>query len=795
MTAIIPLTDAASTDISLVGGKAQGLGRLIAAGFRVPDGFVVTPDVPTSEVATHLTTALNGAGGPLAYRSSAVAEDLADASFAGQYETVLGVEGVEAGVEAIARVRASARGAGVAAYRERVHDGDTRIAVIAQRQISARASGVAFTKNPVTGADEVVIEAVTGIGEALMAGDVTPEEWIVATEPELVNSSGEAVLSRSEVREIADACREAEARLGGPQDIEWAIDDSGLWMLQARPITALPLEPTERPPAKQRWERGDAYFPEPIDTLTYTAWLPSHTEATAQAFAELGLPADRVAHGHYWGRVYDRLIPLGGGASDAGGLPPAPIFKLFIRLVPAFRRRLEVGRRVAAEDVPMRFVSDWTTGGNELLRSRTRELRNVARHQLDDRELADHIAEVRAHTRWAAVEHFRLTLGSWVILGQLGMLVERLLGWEPTRTLELIAGSSDASRREGQAIEALATVVAADPAARALLDHPQAMLDHPGPGGKALRAFLENHGHQAHQSVVRSTWAEDPSPVLSLVQARLARIDSPRPAAADSGAAAAAEALASVEDDEDRRMLERAIQRARTAWPFGDETERDTTECIGLVHYAAMEAARRLAGSGRIGREDDIAHVTIDELEAALRGEALDRSAIARRHAENRWAWANPSPLVVGPDPGPPPGPALFPAETRDSVGAFMWAMGNLMETAVVEHDSEGALRGLGASAGVVTGTARIIRTPAEFDRVQPGDIVVCPSTMASWSPIFAVISGLVTEIGGPLSHPATLAREFSLPAVLGVKEATTLVREGVQIRIDGAAGTVDLLT
>ncbi len=792
MTATISLADAASADLTLVGGKAHGLGRLMAAGFRVPAGFVVTPDTPLGDLAGHLAASLDRA--PHAYRSSAIAEDLADASYAGQYETVLGVRGVDDGVAAVLRVRASAEGAAVAEYRDRHHATDRRIAVIVQQQIDARASGVAFSKNPLTGADEVVIEAAAGVGDALMAGEVTPEEWIVTDQAALAHASDESVLTPAEVAEIASLCRQAELKLGGPQDVEWAIDESGVWMLQARPITALPLEPTARPPAKQRWERGDAYFPEPIDTLTYTAWLPTHTEATAQAMIELGLPLDGVAHGHYWGRVYDRIIPLGGGASDAGGLPPAPIFKLVLRLVPMFRRRLRVAREAATTDLPMRHVENWTSGLCDRLRSRTKELRNIDRGALSDLALADHLSAIRDHTRWAALEHFRLTIGSWVLVGQLGMLTERLLGWEPERALELIAGSGDASRAEGSAIATLAAEIAADPAAASLLDRPSALLDHPGPGGVALRAFLDHHGHRSHQSLVLPTWAENPAPVLSLVRARLAHTGAEPPNATETGAAAVSDALASVSDPADRRRLERAITRARTAWPFGDDTERDANECAGLVHYVAGEAARRMATDGRIDHPDDIAHLTIEEVEAALRGASIDRDAVARRRAEHRWALANPSPRVVGPEAGAFPGPELFPQATRDSIGAFMWAAGNLMAAPVVEHVSEGALRGLGASAGVVTGTARIIRTPAEFDRVQPGDIVVCPSTMASWSPIFPVISGLVTEVGGPLSHPATLAREFSLPAVLGVSDATTLIPDGSQVRLDGATGTVDLL-
>lgn len=792
MNRLIPLADAASAHRDTVGGKAIGLSLLIRSGFRVPDGFVIPPEVDTADVAGLLAGVLDGATAPYAYRSSASAEDLATASFAGQYQSVLGVVGARPGAEAVARVRASAFGEPASGYRDRVTSDDPAMAVIVQEQIDPRVSGVAFSRDPVTGEDAVVIEAAPGLGEALMAGEVTPESWEVTSQPERRNGCGEALLSAPEAAEIARLCREAAASMGGPQDIEWAMDDSGVWLLQARPITALPLEPTARPNPRTAWERSDAFFPEPITPLAYTAWLPTHTRATAKAFELLGIPAGGMDHGHFWGRVYDRIIPLVGGEADDRGLPPAPIFKLVVRIHPAFRSRLKTAAAAADDDLPIRFVEEWEESGREAIRSRTRQLRSVDLSALSDVELADHLAEVRAHAYDCGVEHFKMSFGGWVLVGQLGALAKELADWDPHRVIDLVQGHGEATRLEGQALSELCEAVASDAAALATVVGSGDLRTCAGQAGEEFRKFLDEYGHRSHDSLTRPTWAEDPEPVLALIRSRLeAGGQQLLPDLKRDATSVVDEMLSSVPDGADRTRLARAVARAQRGRSYGDETERDPMDAVGLVHYVAMEAGTRFVASGRLRDRQDVAFLEIDELEEALRGGPIDTVAVDRRAAEHRWALANSAPRTLGPEPGAIPDSDLFPRAFGPIAGAFLWAIQNLFVTETFEPDSDGTLRGLGASAGIYEGTARVIRSHADFPRIRPGDVVVCPSTMASWSSIFPVIGGLVTEVGGPLSHPGTLAREFGLPAVLAVSGATSLIEDGSRIRIDGARGTV----
>jgi pyruvate,water dikinase len=801
MRLIVPLVEAGTADPSLVGSKARELGRLLAEGTNVPDGFVITTvahaladggDVP-EVVRDAVAEALAGDWGRLAYRSSAVAEDRDDASYAGQYESVLNVEGVADGLAALRRCWDSARSQALSQYRSAHGHDDGGIAVLVQRMVDATSAGVAFTANPVTGGDEVVIEATPGLGEALLSGDVTPERWVVAAAPRLdaAGTMGSS-LNAEQAAAIAAQCAAIAARRGEPLDIEWALDGDRLHILQARPITALPAAPTARPPDHQTWERDDAYFPAPLTPLAFSAWLPYHSESFSHITEHFGLPFMRIDHGHWFGRVYDRVVPLGEPKKDRP-LPPLPILKLAIRLAPPFRKRMAIAAAAAAEDRPMRALQAWDDGGRRALRSHTRELRQVDRSALDDGALADHLDEVRAHVLQSGLEHFRASFaGMFIIAGQLGLVMDELLGWEPQRLIDLVGGYGASSVAFGAQLDALAAEIGADADARLLITtDPDRLLGHSGPGGTALRSFIDRHGHRLISANVDDrTWAEDPSPLLRMVAARL---DHDASSASDPKAIATAaeeEARALITDPADLARFDRALARARTARPYGDETETDVGDILAVIRYTALEAAARLAARGALAAAGDVFYLTVDELGVALRGGPVPGD-IERRKAEHRWAMANQGPARFGPPPGDPPPANAFPASARDIAAAAMWAVRLFMPPA--PPDGGEGIRGLAASPGRASGPVRNIRSPAEFDRVRPGDIMVCHHTMAAWSPIFPILGGLVTEHGGPLSHPATLAREYGLPAVLAVPGATELFGDGQVITIDGGAGLIEV--
>jgi pyruvate,water dikinase len=774
ITFIVPLAQA--TDRDLVGGKAAELARLLGAGFPVPEGFVITTAahrlasadgqaVPPA-VAAALVEQLTDFSTSLAYRSSAVAEDLASASFAGQYESVLNVRGADAGLEALQACWDSAGARHLDAYRDSMAAGSSaEMAVLVQRMIDADTSGVAFGADPVTGRPRIIIEAIAGTGERLLAGEVTPERWTIGEETEVDRLDTGPLLDDAQAAEIADICRRIENLYGAPQDIEWAYAGGRLHLLQSRPITALPIEPAERPPEDQSWLLSDGFFPEPVLPLSYSTWLPRHSASWAYVFEKLGVPVETVGHGRYFGRVYDRMIPLGNPAKDRP-LPPRPILKL---------------------------AEDWESAGRTTLRTENRRLLDVELAALDDGGLADHLEAVLDHVLAAGIAHFEMAAASFASAGSLGMHMEELLGWRAERVTDLLQGYGGSSIEDGESIRAAAAAYRSDPNRHHLLDDPTLLLADPGPMGEILRDFLDRVGHRTvGQDLSQPTWGEDPAPVVHLIRHHLQHqeiLSDPRAAAAR----AEEEARAEIRDPESWDAFSTSLQRARRLRPYQDETEPDVAAATGLVRLVALEAAGRLLAEGAIDHHDDVFYLETDELVAAIRTRQV-QADLERRKAEHRWALANPAPRLLGPEPGPPPPAEVFPAAVRTMVGAFLWSVANSIGMVEVDQGSGDGLRGLPASPGRATGTVRVIRSAGEFERIRAGDIVVCTMTMAAWSPIFPVISGLVTEQGGPLSHPGTLAREYGLPAVLSVPGATSLFNDGDRITIDGGTGVIEMV-
>ena len=338
--AVIPLE--AATDVETAGAKAAVLARATADGYCVPRGVVIPADTtaafladpPSSDVLVGL---LDDLGGTVAVRSSAVEEDGAHASFAGQYETVLHVSGGAELVEAVQRCASSASTDSAARYREYADVRGSSIAVLVQRMLRPTAAGVAFSADPVTGDERVVIEATGGLGDALLAGETTGERWVVDEHP-TAESGSPSVLDASQATEIAALCRSLAAWTNGPVDVEWGVEEGRLWLLQVRPITALPVEPTSTLPPGQTFLR-EPRVQVPLRPLSFSSWLPIHSEVFRDVFAEFGVPIAGLDNRHHLGRVYTRTVPLIDNGKD-GSDPPAIVLKVLFRLLPKMRRRI-----------------------------------------------------------------------------------------------------------------------------------------------------------------------------------------------------------------------------------------------------------------------------------------------------------------------------------------------------------------------------------------------------------------------------------------------------------------------
>jgi rifampicin phosphotransferase len=293
---VIPLRELSRADRDVAGSKAANLGELARAGFLVPDGFVVI-EASDAEV---LANAQVLGDVPLAVRSSGVAEDLADASFAGQYETILDVRGSDALLQAIVGCRESARSERVQQYRAmRADTANDGMAVLVQRMLAPQAAGVAFTANPVTGArDEVVITAARGLGERVVSGEAPGDEWVVSKGGETIcRRQVEGAIDSTQAAAIGALARRVDQHFGAPQDIEWAIEAGQVYLLQARPMTALP--------EKADWiVRGPGYW---MCTLRLGEWLPE--PMTPFRGLALGTHRRRHAGGHARGRWGGGRVP------------------------------------------------------------------------------------------------------------------------------------------------------------------------------------------------------------------------------------------------------------------------------------------------------------------------------------------------------------------------------------------------------------------------------------------------------------------------------------------------------
>jgi rifampicin phosphotransferase len=245
----------------------------------------------------------------------------------------------------------------------------------------------------------------------------------------------------------------------------------------------------------------------------------------------------------------------------------------------------------------------------------------------------------------------------------------------------------------------------------------------------------------------------------------------------------------------DLRRFERALDRALAAYPVREDNTFFTVSTPhGLLHRTALELGRRLASRGQITAIQDIFFLRPDEASVRLADGTTAHEVVDRRKGEHAWALANPGPASYGRDPGPPPPLRGLPDGARLANEAFLWAVDRILAMDAPGGSRESTLTGIAASPGRYTGTVRVIRSEAEFDRLRNGDVLVCPATSPVWSVIFPSVGALVTDSGGILSHPAIIAREFRVPAVVATRVGTTQLQDGQVVTVDGTTGMVELL-
>ncbi|MFC4358051.1 PEP/pyruvate-binding domain-containing protein [Halobium salinum] len=911
----LTLDDADATDLALTGGKGSALARLVGAGLPVPGGVVVTTaatsalfdvagddfeaaldrldavdpadttaladaaetvraviraaDLPPATVRTvdealaGLAADTDDADTTFAVRSSATAEDLPEASFAGQHETYLHVPR-DAVVGRVRDCAASLFTDRAVAYRARngVSNRDVAMAVVVQPTVDADAAGVLFTADPVTGNRRVAtVDATFGLGEALVAGETTPdsarvdrdsgavldyevgEKAVVTrarstaadaaapagtggteTVPLSSDRRGERVLSDQQLRTLVDLGERAEALFDTPQDVEWALVDGTFLLLQSRPVASLFPVPTPEPTD----DRLHVYvsvghmqaFPEAMPPLVRDVWL-RYVEAEAPAFGmESFWTTPAVEAGE---RVYFDLTPVLRLKTAREDLPDSfaninePAAEGLRDLLA--RRGDEFAARPTLATVPALARMGWTVGSlSAAVVPRT--LASVARTLVSPPDPADVEAwfvtygrleadrvrgmetpEARARAAFASLDIPEILTELYPRIAPL-FVAFALGGWLKRRFPDEAEDVNAVGRgfpeelvtRINLGLGDLADVARDHPAvadalrSRATLDDLEST-----DGGDAflaaLDAYLDEFGHRAtgEIDVSRPRWCEDPSGLLGAVRANLAGNESgahrDRLHRLERQAEAAARRLESRADIGPlgplrRRVVRHVVRIYRGTVLVREYPKQGVAHLFAAWHDVLADAGESLARAGRLDDPDDVWFLRREELLAALDGDAdggsddgdaaeLRPRIEARRRTFERFRTVDAPPLLTSEGEAPrPPVDSDLPA---------------------------GTLVGTGVSVGVVEGVARVVRDP-RVATVQPGEVLVAPSTDPGWTPLFLNAAALVSEVGGPVSHGALVAREYGLPAVVSVRGATHSIRTGQRVRVDGARGTVEVL-
>ncbi|QLG61140.1 PEP/pyruvate-binding domain-containing protein [Halorarum salinum] len=854
---VLPLGDPVASEPSVSGGKGATLARLLALDLPVPDGVVVTTeayrdlvddagietlfedldeaigsgeDDAQFEVAAELRDAIRSRplpsdvvdaldrslpDGPYAVRSSATSEDLPEASFAGQYDTHVGVERGEELHATVLGCMASLFTDRAVAYRARngVPTATVRMAVVVQRLVEPDVSGILFSADPISGNRTVsVVDAGPGRGEAQVSGRTTADSIRYDRRREEVvdyrvgEGRTERVLGEDDVRALAAVGARIEDALGAPQDVEWAMRDGELYVLQARPITA--LFPVPEPRAAEG--RTQVYYsvghrqgmPDAMPPLVLDGWRDL-TERVGRTFG-LSRRVAATAGGRLYvdltaylrdPRLRERVLAnfhlVDDPAGDALGTLLAKREEDF-----PLRDPTPLGYLRALRPTVRVLRAAWP-----ILRSLPRALLVEDPAGTSDRvraayETASEGAVARIRSRDTTAE--RLAAANDELVGSLGWLLEpfyppflagmlagRLLRrLFPDRREEVDALAlgirNDVVYRMTMELGDLADVARGSPAVAAAVRDGASLadlesVDGSGPFLEEFDGFLDEYGFRAVGEIdwSRPRYREDPRPLLNVVGGYL-----------ETGGTG-----------EHRRTAERLKTRAREAERTlvreAGPLTRPLVKRLAAVHRNAigirehpkfwfarllaelrertLAAGEELASSGALPDAEAVWLLTADELRAGIEDpRTLVGVDIARRRRDFERFERLDAPRVVTSDGEVPrPGPA----------GA----------------ESEATLSGTGAAPGVVEGVVRVVTDPGA-ERLDRGEVLVAPYTDPGWTPLFLNAAAVVTEVGGRLTHGSLVAREYGIPAVVAVADATTRLHTGDRVRVDGGRGVVEVL-
>ena len=861
---VVALDDVERAAVAAVGGKAAQLAQLSRIdGIRVPTGFCVTTaafrrikaDVPSidalldelariepddreslralatqirreieevgvpGDVAGAISDALLQQGVPASYavRSSATAEDLPSASFAGQHDTWLNVVGLHAVLAHIRRCWASLFTERAVAYRVRngVDHRRVEMAAVVQQMVLPLASGVLFTADPVTGNRKVAtLEATFSLGEALLSGTVDADVYRVRdgrivdrkvatkrvavhpspgggtrSEPIDAKRQAEPVLTDEQALQLVAVGRRIESHFGCPQDVEWCLDDEGVQIVQSRPITTLfPIPEADDAADHVYVSVGHGQMmTDPMTPLGISLWqltTPAPTRVAGgrlyvDVTARLSSPAARAATLETFGRgdplIRDALETVLGrdgfiASRDDGGPAVSP----------------GGGSRPEPIDTDPAVVAQLIERNHASVAELQREIQTRSGPALFEFILTD-LEELRAllfdpHGHQALMAGFE---ARWWLDDKL----EEWLGERNAADVLSLSAPGNVTAEMGLALLDVADTIRPHKAVVAFLRGVDGdeFLDHlagVAGGGKAacdaIVSYLDAYGMRCvgEIDIARPRWRERPSALVPVLLSnvenfgpgeRERRVEQGRQQARQKEQELLERLRALPDGTEKAEQTKRMIDRLRTFIGYREYPKYGMVRRYFVYKQALLAEAERLVRDGVLRSVDDIFFLTFHELHDVVRTGQADLDLITRRREDFRSFHDLTPPRVLTSE-----GEALNGTYRRDDLPA-------------------GALVGLAVSAGTIEGRARVVVDMAEAD-LELGDILVTPHTDPSWSPLFLTIAGLVTEVGGLMTHGSVIAREYGIVAVVGVDHATQRIQDGQRIFVDGTRGYVEII-
>jgi phosphoenolpyruvate synthase/pyruvate phosphate dikinase len=790
---------------------------------RAVEGIAIPDDVTLA-----ITRALGGRDGfgeqaACAVRSSATAEDLPSASFAGQYDSYLNVVGPGAVLQHVSRCWASLFSERAVTYRLRngFDHRKVQMAVVVQQMVVPQAAGILFTADPVTSSRKVAsVEASFGLGEALVSGLVNADTFkvrdgevvakAVATKQRAIHASPvggteelavaparqeQPALTDAQVVRLVQLGRRIEAHFGHPQDIEWCLAEGDFWIVQSRPITTVfPI-----PEAADRENHvyvsvghaqmmTEAMRPLGVSMWQLTAMVPMH-EAGGRLFVDvtqrLASPTTRVGLLEVMGKgdplIGDALQTILERGDFLPSLPDAD---------PARLGGPPVGGAPAEIDTDPAIVTELIERSRVSIAALKRDIQTKS-----GPALLDFLLEAfKEHKRVLGdpLSH-RAIMAGMQAAWWLNEHLEAWLGEKNAADTLTLSAPGNVTSEMGLALLDVADVIRPHPHVVGFLQHvkdegceDEAFLDELAKfaGGReaqeAIRAYLEKYGMRCvgEIDITRPRWSERPATLVPLILDNIRnftpgeakrRLEQGRQAARSKEQELLERLRALADGVRKAKEAKRMIDRVRTFSGYREYPKYGIVNRSFVHKQALLEEAERLVQADVLRDKEDIFYLTFHELHDVVSTRRVDQQLIRQRKDAFRSYQALTPPRVLTSD-----GEVIAGAYRRDDVPT-------------------GALIGLAVSAGTVEGRARVIRDIAHA-HIEAGDILVTTYTDPSWTPLFLAIKGLVTEVGGLMTHGAVIAREYGLPAVVGVEHATNLIRDGQRIRVHGTDGYVEIL-